>query len=135
MDAKGLTAQQFEQWVTALESGHHGTGPGCTWGMRDSDGTMSYDTLGLLGALVLGIDWLSPGVVVNAHGTHSKTSGLLDWVNGVHAIPLPLARALPPDVRREVQERDEIFTPWRETASWLREQRHRCLAPLPSPAD
>ncbi|MEJ5946345.1 hypothetical protein WDZ17_13690 [Pseudokineococcus basanitobsidens] len=132
MDAKGLTAEQFEQWVTALESGAHGAGPGCTWGMREGDGTMSHDTLGLLGALVLGVDWLSPGVV-DAHGTHRSTSGPLNEVDGVHAVPLALARALPVDVRRDVQERDENFTPWPETAAWLREQRQRCLAPLAPP--
>lgn len=130
MDAKGLTAQQFEQWAVALESGRHGTAPSCTWGVRESDGRMRYDTLGQLGALVLGIDWLSPGVVVNAHGTHRSTSGPLDEVDGVHAVPLALARALPPDVRHEVQERDEVSTPWRETAAWLRAQRHSCVAPL-----
>lgn len=133
MDAKRLTAQQLEQWVTALESGRHSTAPGCTWGMREGDGTMTYDTLGLLGAVVLGIDWLSPGVVVNAHGTQRSTSGPLNEVDGVRAVPVALARALAPEVRREVQERDEALKPWHETAAWLREQRHRCLAPLASP--
>ncbi|MEJ5946556.1 hypothetical protein WDZ17_14760 [Pseudokineococcus basanitobsidens] len=73
-------------------------------------------------------------MVVNAHGTQRSTSGLLNEVDGVHAIPLPLARALPAEVRREVQERDEAFAPWRETASWLRAERHRCVTPLASNA-
>lgn len=134
MEAKGLTSEQFEQWVTALESGRYGTAPSCTWAMREADGTMSYDSLGLLGSLVLGVDWLTPGVVVNAHGSQRSTSGPLNEVDGVHATPLPLARALPAEVRREVQERDEAFAPWRKTASWLRAERHRFVAPLASNA-
>ena len=116
----GLSHEEFEAWLVALESGEYGQGQG-TLRNRLGPGRVTYCCLGVL-CVVTGVDL---DRTVNSYPLGQHT-GVAMYSGEAEAMPA-LAK-LPYDVRDELAKANDSGFSFREIAAWLRRNRHLVLA-------